>query len=86
PSIRSYLTLALPFPIASQWLEPLSVHIIQRLRRLDMAIQSHGPWGRIWDDGIGLPAGGLGDGADGEGDSGGEGEWDGDDPWLLFAS
>ncbi|KAG8863168.1 hypothetical protein FRB96_009350 [Tulasnella sp. 330] len=37
------------------------------------------PWERIWDGGIGLPAGGLGDGADGEGEDGSEGEWDGED-------
>ncbi|KAG9014078.1 hypothetical protein FRB94_000276 [Tulasnella sp. JGI-2019a] len=49
-----------------------------------LALTGHGdteprPWERIWDGGIGLPAGGLGDGADGEGDDGSEGEWDGDD-------
>lgn len=36
------------------------------------------PWERVWDGGIGLPLGGLGDGADGEGDDGSE-EWDGED-------
>lgn len=37
------------------------------------------PWDRVWNGGIGLPVGGLGDGADGEGDDGSDGDWDGED-------